>query len=507
MSFSERQYFLEAYLLQEKKRFQSGSSKRQFTITYYLPTKENKSKELVCKTMFLHTLGRKTDGLVTNFFNRKHANTGHVVTTDLRAKTVNKIRTEKMEALYEKIKNHIFTFNPQVSHYKLEHAPHRKYLPSDITTNSMWLDFKEKNGSVASYSTYFRVFKKQNIGFDRPSQDDCPLCEEKKHHEKEIIGNITHSRDDCESCILYQEHKLKYIRARKAYKADKEHIWPQNVNIFTVDMQKVLIIPKMKTKNSYFVSRLVVFNETFAPLHQHDTANICVLWHEAITGRTAADVASTFFNILQNSKREVMTFIFWADNCCAQNKNWILFSSLIILMQQSWSPETVTFKYFEPGHSYMRADSVHGNIGRKLKKTEEVLDMNDLEELIKKSDNKNECRRLSEHDFYYFSNNCQKRSKKNQLPMLDKIKVVQFRLGSTSIYYKNSHESDIFEEFENLCNVKDLPEKRTEAFGMNSEKKNKICKVLLPLMSARKRAFWESLKSNDNARDLCSFRE
>lgn len=89
MSFSDRQYFLEAYLLQEKKRFQSGSSKRQFTITYYLPSKENKSKELVCKTMFLHTLGRKTDGLVTNFFNREHANTGLVVTTDLRAKTVN----------------------------------------------------------------------------------------------------------------------------------------------------------------------------------------------------------------------------------------------------------------------------------------------------------------------------------------------------------------------------------------------------------------------------------
>nr|CAI5831025.1 unnamed protein product [Callosobruchus analis] len=64
----------------------------------------------------------------------------------------------------------------------------------------------------------------------------------------------------------------------------------------------------MTIKDSFFISRLVIFNETFAPLHKGD--NKCYIWHEAIRGRNAPDIASTFYHVIKNSNFNVMTFIF-----------------------------------------------------------------------------------------------------------------------------------------------------------------------------------------------------
>ncbi|CAH1997118.1 unnamed protein product, partial [Acanthoscelides obtectus] len=48
---------------------------------------------------------------------------------------------------------------------------------------------------------------------------------------------------------------------------------------------------------------LVVFNETFASLHKD--GNICVMWHEAIRGRSATDVASAYYNEVEFLKKKV----------------------------------------------------------------------------------------------------------------------------------------------------------------------------------------------------------
>ena len=37
---------------------------------------------------------------------------------------------------------------------------------------------------------------------------------------------------------------------------------------YAVDTQKVILLPKLSIKEHYFVSRLVVFNETFACLNK-----------------------------------------------------------------------------------------------------------------------------------------------------------------------------------------------------------------------------------------------
>ena len=49
--------------------------------------------------------------------------------------------------------------------------------------------------------------------------------------------------------------------------------------------------------------------------------------------------------------------------------------------------ESINFKFFESGHSFIKADSIHGQIDKKWNKTPEVLDFEDLEKLIKSSNN------------------------------------------------------------------------------------------------------------------------
>ena len=91
-----------------------------------------------------------------------------------------------------------------------------------------------------------------------------------------------------------------------------------------------------------------------------------IYWHEEICGRNAADVASAYVKCINLAATE--DIIFWADNCASQNKNWILFTVLVWCVNHEWGPKQVTMKYLEKGRSFMRADSVHGSISRKMRK-------------------------------------------------------------------------------------------------------------------------------------------
>ena len=80
-----------------------------------------------------------------------------------------------------------------------------------------------------------------------------------------------------------------------------------------------------------FCKRVVVFNETFAPVggskNRKDKAT-GVLWHKEERGLSAADVASMFVGFVRKNQ-DTKNFIFWLDNCSAQNNNWYLYTALL----------------------------------------------------------------------------------------------------------------------------------------------------------------------------------
>ena len=179
----------------------------------------------------------------------------------------------------------------------------------------MWQDYS-RNHNV-SYELYQKVFQSENIGFGTPSQDECDICAKFKAHKLNEEQNTEHEKETCDECTASQAHLDRAGVARRKYQADKSGPLPENCVIFAVDMQKVILLPKLTTKEHFFTSRLVVFNETFARLDGKQ--DLVILWHEAIAGRLAQNVASSYIKCIAACEKE--NIIFWADNCCAQNKN------------------------------------------------------------------------------------------------------------------------------------------------------------------------------------------
>jgi len=64
--------------------------------------------------------------------------------------------------------------------------------------------------------------------------------------------------------------------------------------------------------------------------------------------------------------------MFWLDNCSSQNKNWVMFSMMIVLVNQDDGPQSITLRYFVPGHTHM-AQMVSRAILKKLSDTKESV--------------------------------------------------------------------------------------------------------------------------------------
>ena len=87
-------------------------------------------------------------------------------------------------------------------------------------------------------------------------------------------------------------------------------------------------------KKISFMKRIILFNETFAPWGGRKKT-IGVIWHKGKAGRCDEDLASAYAEIINHvDYRDYQHFIFWADNCAAQNKNWTLFSALVYEVNQ-----------------------------------------------------------------------------------------------------------------------------------------------------------------------------
>ena len=95
------------------------------------------------------------------------------------------------------------------------------------------------------------------------------------------------------------------------------------------------MLPRMPLlKLAAFSRRIVVFRKTFASIDSKKgikSDNISQIWHVDVGARSAAENAIAFHTAITN-KRDKIYFEFWLDYCSAQNKNWALFTSLIIVV-------------------------------------------------------------------------------------------------------------------------------------------------------------------------------
>ena len=78
----------------------------------------------------------------------------------------------------------------------------------------MYKNFSENKGNNKICSkSYCNTFKSENIGFSRPSQNECKIYVSYKDH----IKDSDHDSDQCAECIVYAKYKVSSYWIPKVY--------------------------------------------------------------------------------------------------------------------------------------------------------------------------------------------------------------------------------------------------------------------------------------------------
>ena len=410
--------------------------------------------------------------------------------------------------------------------------------------------FQEIHPGICSRKSYARRIQMKNISFCKLGEEECEVCEAITHHickreealsvsllsgttsipavnrinlpKQGITERIeTITPGECRECDTWVDHIRKAKQSRAAYRKDRDTYPEDGVFYFSADMQKVIMLPRLPgNKTSVFTRRIILFHETFAPLVPEKKIKaqwkkegkairkeevIGTVWHEGIHGRNDEDVCSTLIKIMNEPQyRDANEVVQWADNCTGQMKNWTLYCALVHEVNNGSVPK-VTIKYFEKGHTFMSADSFHAMVESNMRSKKNLYDFQDFVNCISSNAKAVE---MAPSDFLNFANKMSNGKDTNH-PYLKDIAVVQFRKGSTQMFWKVSHDDDIFQHGEFIQKKQrqgiirgiQVPQKDGPR-GVTSSKKHDILKKIGPMMPKNRMAFWENLEESESSKDL-----
>ena len=507
-SYDERRAWIFSHISvrDTKRRVLQQTSDRNRTCSrfYCLPDQDGED-HFVCLTFFLRTLGYTSPKIIKHMLSKCNPQS---ITTPHDQRGRHAPANKLSEASNNLIEQHILSYHPAVSHYRREHAPRRRYLPPELSIKGMYDDFNMKHPDLCSIETYRRKISAMNISFVKLGEEECETCVEFKQHQS------NHTHVDMEDCALCKEHSKHLERARIArdkYREDKEREPEEDEVIISSDMQKVIMLPRMPgIKNCCFTKRVVCFNQTFAPLggrKKSGNVPVAVLWDESICGRNAEDVASAYVKFIRHANfRDKAKFLIYADNCTAQNKNWIIFTAMVNEVNLPTGPDQIIFRFFEKGHTFMSADSFHHQIEKGMRAAKSVYDRDDFTNIVSASGIPVN---MIANDFINYENGVSQGAYTNK-PVLAKVHEVKFVKGSTKLYWKNSIDDEEYEEGDFLKKkVVGRIEKdgdtfscKTEPRGVNDKKKNDLIANLCRFMPLNRQKFWIDLPTSQTSSDL-----
>ena len=496
------------------------ASDRKMTAVYHLYA-NNMERVRVCQKMFLSTLGYTCDRVVRVALEKSKNKLFPSPDKRGRNSSSNRLSDEKVTL----IRNHILSYNPAITHYRRKHAPNRLYISPVHSTSSMLNDFNETYNLNISRSRYYQEIKSMNISFVKLGEEECEDCD---LHDKHLIDDhglkdekercktdATTKKSEqititgCKKCDTYTCHIKFANESREGYRRDREMESEEGRLIVSADLQKVIMLPVLPgLKKAIFCKRIVLFNETFAPVGGSKNGKpVGMLWHEGLGGRKAEDVASVFLTYLRKFE-DIDEIVLWLDNCSAQGKNWWLFAALVSeVNMKDGNFITITLKYFEPGHTFMSADSFHHLVEQGMRIMRRLQNFADFVKIVNE---KGLAHEMTTKDFRVIPRGLSSAQAIVQTkPLLENCRIIEFRRGSYKMYWKTSHVEKYYHSSEFLkTNLKqsmkagnDFPAKRVPR-GVHTGKIRNIIEKLCPHMDAVKRKFWLDIPLNDTSPDL-----
>lgn len=397
---------------------------------------------------------------------------------------------------------HIESFNPMISHYRREHAPHTRYLPSDVNVSIMFQDFKQKYPDLTlSYDLYRQKVKNLRISFATLGHEECEDCECFKlhgHSEKNL-------QEDCEKCQTWKIHIDKANKARTLYRQHSEHLFEEETLCFSADLQKVIMLPRVDSfKTVLFTKRIVAYHESFVPVGKKSKQKpLACIWHEGITGRNKEDIISTFF-VFFLKYRDTPRIILWLDNCSSQNKNWCFLSFLVyIVNSEEVAINEINIHYFVPGHTFMSADSFHHQVEAALKKQRKTYDFKDFSDAVQSANKSRvEVKEMKHTDFFLwkdFKSQQKIQKSENRLYLADIVTIKAVR-GSYDLKCKTDITQEHYITLDFICkknmkkNGMPAPSPLPKPCGVSKEKRDSILNNLKKVLPENRKHFWEDLQ-------------
>lgn len=343
-----------------------------------------------------------------------------------------------------------------------------------------------------------------NVSMAKLGTEECESCEEYKIHSKDHEEKKVHK--DCEACLKWNNHIETAEKARNLYREDVLKNNEESTIYYSVDLQKVIMLPRLDMfKKSIFTLRIPIYNESFVPLGNRgengQKNTVAFLWHDAMMGRSKDEIISTFYQFFKK-KSDVKNIILWMDNCTAQNKNWGLLSFLLSVMDfEETTIETITFRFFEPGHTFMAADNFHHQVELSMKKAgDKLYDFSDFVNCVENAAEGVEVKIMELGDFFSwpdFSSQYQL-SRMSPRPYLKDMVEIKASRKSRTLSYKTdwngpSISLDILNKKMKKCIFLPRPIIQDKQKGIEAKRKEDIIKNLGSLMSPEKLEFWQNL--------------
>ena len=212
------------------------------------------------------------------------------------------------------VRQHIESFATVESHYCRKDT-NKKYLPPTLSVQKMYDEYLKTCAGVPVKLSYYRhIFNTEfNLAFHHPIKDQCDLCAS-YHNSNENQKQTMQS--------TYDSHLANKNAAQENKITDKEKAQEKNTDFIAAcfDLEEVLLTPHSFESALYYKRRLNTYNFTLYDFGSTD--GHCFVWNESIASRGVCEIASCVYTFIKTkSESGKKSFVFFSDNCSAQNKN------------------------------------------------------------------------------------------------------------------------------------------------------------------------------------------
>lgn len=331
----------------------STTSRKQVGFDIFMPKFDcQNAKVKVCRLFFLNTLDLGRDTFL------RWVKDMPAMDHDSTAPPMTGHRHSVMPTRYTSLRGTVVEWLdllPKVPSHYCRSSSKRIYVESTFlshmhmhTVYKTWCT--EHNKKTCSRNTFLSVLKTNNISIHKPRKDQCDVCCSFQ------LKNV--SQD------VYEVHIQKKNEARYAKKIAIENLKSNpDIAVITVDVQSVLLAPKLLAGALYYKQKLQCHNFT---IYNSRTADVTIyFWHEADGGVTSNEFTSCLIDYLKTTCKDYKHITIISDGCNYQNRNKVLASTLSNFA--CFFKVEVEQIILEKGHTMMEVDSVHSTIEHYIK--------------------------------------------------------------------------------------------------------------------------------------------